>query len=76
MKFKNLKINQRFKFKDDLKIYRKTEMYIATRELKECVVYYDAEVELVSEDEKEDYEAIEKGSYWNYLVHEEGVKGE
>lgn len=74
MKFKDLKINQRFKFIDDPKIYLKEDNHIATRYMVESCIFQDANVELVNDDEVEDYEEVERRSYWSYLVHEEGAK--
>lgn len=64
MKFKNLQINQRFRFKDDLKIYIKKSTNYAWRFLVSYFIDWDREVELVADGEKEDYEAIDKGSLW------------
>lgn len=64
MKFKDVKINQRFRFVDDLKIYKKIEVGIAERGFDEHVIFQDANVELVSDDEEENYEEIERNSSW------------
>lgn len=74
MKFEDLKINQRFKFIDDPKIYTKEDNYSAVRNMTESFIFADSNVELVNENEEENYEEIEKRSYWNRLVHEEGIK--
>jgi hypothetical protein len=65
MKFKNLKINQRFKFIDDPKIYTKETNTSAVRNLTESYIFQNANVELVDEDEKENYEEVEKRLWLN-----------
>lgn len=64
MKFKNLQINQRFRFLNDLKIYKKTSNYFASRDLGFSYIYPDQEIKLVSKNETEDYGRIERESLW------------
>ena len=74
MRFKDLQPNQRFRFVGDDKIYRKEDEISCSRHLAEFYPLQDSEVELVSDDEKENLEKIEKESVWSYLVHQEGAK--
>lgn len=70
MKFKDLKVNQRFRFVfvDNYKIYTKINEDVARRNLADSFVWWDAEVELVSYSEEENHEEIDKRSVHSHLI--------
>lgn len=70
MFFKNLKIGTRFRFENDLKIYRKCTSYEAERFLKISFVSQNQVVCIVEENEIEDSEMIDKSSVWSMLRNE------
>lgn len=68
MKFKDIKINQRFRFIGDPKIYLKEDAFMASRNMSESYIFQSTEVELVADDEKENHEEIDKGSVHSHLI--------
>ncbi len=64
MKFRDLKLGDRFKFQGDLKIWTKSANSCAERNLEERYIFWFTEVELVDDNEIEDTETIERNSLW------------
>lgn len=64
MKFKDVKIGQRFRFVKDPKTYLKESNSMAVRGFIESYIFQTANVELVDDNEKENDEEVDRRSMW------------